>query len=683
MNATISLAMIIKNVETTIDRCLSSIKDVVDEIIIVDTGSTDKSLEIVKKYTDKVYFFEWIDDFSAARNFSFQKCTKEFILWLDGDDYVLPEDADKFRKLDLSNKEVIICNYAYAHDEFGNSICNVPRERILRRSINPLFEEPIHEFISLNNRQIYISDITIHHNKQHGSSERNLEMLEKIVQEKDSSRNIYYLGKEYMDVGGRIDDAIYYLKMFVNRPDGFWEDKYAAYFKLAKCYLSKGDEQQFLHHMWESIKIEDRRAEPFYELANYWFGKGNMDKAIQWYEMCLSVRRPKDLLATYQPEYYSWLPALQLCVAYNSIGNIKKAHEYNKKVLEYRPQDSRALNNDRILSDSLKRVPASVNQNVIIRDGEGKKINLGCGGKKMDGYINCDLFKGPGIDEVFEMDNIPYKDGTISAIYSEHSLEHVPFNRAEGALREWNRVLAPGGELMLYMPDFDLCCRSYINAPIEHSNFFQTRCWYKNTVYGIQKSQAGEPDDAQIHKSGFSKEEMKLVLERNDFLVDFIGNYPSNDPLLPKNIQEKPNYFTPSFVVRAVKPISNIKIGWIAPENWEAAQTRIRVLNVHRKLRSMGYKSYLVNYPEIINQNFDIAIVGKGFDEHHFTNIKWLKRAGKTVYCDVCEEITQFPWVKEIIEICDKVICCSDKLADIILKINPNVIVIEDAFENF
>ena len=78
----ISLCMIIKNEEKTIARCLDSVKDLVDEIIIVDTGSTDKSKEIVSKYTDKVYDFEWVEDFAKARNFSFSKATKDYIMWL-------------------------------------------------------------------------------------------------------------------------------------------------------------------------------------------------------------------------------------------------------------------------------------------------------------------------------------------------------------------------------------------------------------------------------------------------------------------------------------------------------------------------------------------------------------------------------------------------------------------------
>ena len=76
---TISLCMIVKNEEKVLARCLDSIADLMDEIIIVDTGSSDNTKEIAKKYTDKIYDFAWIDDFSAARNYSFSKATKEYI----------------------------------------------------------------------------------------------------------------------------------------------------------------------------------------------------------------------------------------------------------------------------------------------------------------------------------------------------------------------------------------------------------------------------------------------------------------------------------------------------------------------------------------------------------------------------------------------------------------------------
>ena len=71
--ATVSLCMIVRNEEDVLGRCLESVKDIVDEIIIVDTGSTDRTKEIAGRFTNTVYDFPWIDDFSAARNFSFSK----------------------------------------------------------------------------------------------------------------------------------------------------------------------------------------------------------------------------------------------------------------------------------------------------------------------------------------------------------------------------------------------------------------------------------------------------------------------------------------------------------------------------------------------------------------------------------------------------------------------------------
>jgi len=96
---TISLCMIVRDAERTIARCLDSVKDAVDEIVVVDTGSADRTREIVSRYTDRIYDFPWIDDFAAARNFSFERATKDYILWLDADDYLDEENRDKLIKL--------------------------------------------------------------------------------------------------------------------------------------------------------------------------------------------------------------------------------------------------------------------------------------------------------------------------------------------------------------------------------------------------------------------------------------------------------------------------------------------------------------------------------------------------------------------------------------------------------
>lgn len=649
----ISLAMIVKNEEAVLERCLSSCHDLFDEIIIVDTGSADKSKEIAARFTDKVFDFTWINDFAAARNFSFSKATSEWIMWLDADDILKEEDKQKIRNLDFSDKQMIISDYEYAHDEYDNSYCTVPRERIVRRSLNLKWEGRIHETITLS-AQIYKADFKIHHYKKASNSDRNLKILEEIVKENPlNARYVYYLGKEYFD-SGLHDKSIPVLNRFVLKiKNGWFEHYYHAHDMLAQAFYIQKNEERFKRHIYKSLQIEDQRAEPYYYMGIYYSDKQQWQKAIFWYESCLRVKRPSNLLDSFRNDFYTWRPHLQLSLCYNGINDIKKAYEHIEKVLQYRPNDSMGLNNKAILFDALNKK----------KDGQGKKLNIGCGGKTMKEYINVDIFKGAGIDEQFELDNVPYQDNTISAIYSEHSLEHVTIDRANTALREYYRVLQPGGELILKIPDLEACCQNYLKQSADSYD----RLWYKFTIFGIQKSQAGEPDDAQIHKSGFSKKEIEIVLERIGFVIDYSENYNGYD--------------TPSVGIRALKPISNFKVGWIAPINWEAAQTRIRVLNIDRWLHSKGYVSKIVNYPEIINQNFDIAIVGKKFDENHYLNIKMLKQAGKTVFADLCEDVLDWPYVKDILAICDKVIVCSYRLSQKVESINSNVVVIEDAYE--
>ena len=105
---TVSLCMIVKNEEQILQRCLDSLAGLMDEIIIVDTGSTDATKEIAAKYTDKVYDFVWIDDFSAARNFAFSKAGMEYIYSADADEMPLIN-------LDLS----------FVQGEENGSICNL------------------------------------------------------------------------------------------------------------------------------------------------------------------------------------------------------------------------------------------------------------------------------------------------------------------------------------------------------------------------------------------------------------------------------------------------------------------------------------------------------------------------------------------------------------------------------
>ncbi|MCD7708747.1 MAG: glycosyltransferase family 2 protein, partial [Clostridiales bacterium] len=97
--ATISLCMIVKNEEEVLERCLTSLEGLMDEVIIVDTGSSDGTREIAKKYATIFREFEWNDDFSAARNFAISLASCDYIYFADADELLDEENREEFRKL--------------------------------------------------------------------------------------------------------------------------------------------------------------------------------------------------------------------------------------------------------------------------------------------------------------------------------------------------------------------------------------------------------------------------------------------------------------------------------------------------------------------------------------------------------------------------------------------------------
>ena len=124
---TISLCMIVKNEAEVLARCLDSAGGIADEIIVVDTGSTDATKEIAGRYTGRVYDFPWNDDFAAARNFSFSRAEMDYCMWLDADDVIAPQDRLALLALKQSldpTVDVVMMKYHAAFDQSGNPTCS-------------------------------------------------------------------------------------------------------------------------------------------------------------------------------------------------------------------------------------------------------------------------------------------------------------------------------------------------------------------------------------------------------------------------------------------------------------------------------------------------------------------------------------------------------------------------------
>lgn len=332
---TISLCMIVKNEEQHIARCLDSIAGLVEEIIIVDTGSTDKTVEIVSGYTSKVYFYPWKDDFSEARNESFSKASMDYCMWMDADDILEEKEKDKFLQLKQSlslDTDIVMMRYNTGFDEAGNPSFSYFRERWIKNSPQYRWVGAVHEVIPPNGSVIY-SDIAISHKKMNaGNPDRNLKIYQKLLADGKTlePRQQYYYARE-LYYHKRYEEAIPVFEQFLLSPEGWIENKIEACSICAGCYSQLGQEQSALFTLLRSLSFDLPRAELCCDIGKYFLEHGNYHNAVYWYETALNTQKNEYSGGFVLPDCYDYIPLLQLCVCYDRMGDRQKAKEYNDR----------------------------------------------------------------------------------------------------------------------------------------------------------------------------------------------------------------------------------------------------------------------------------------------------------------------------------------------------------------
>ncbi|MFS0722833.1 glycosyltransferase [Paenibacillus sp. 1P07SE] len=345
----ISLCMIVKDEEAVLARCLGSVGAIADEIVIVDTGSTDRTVEIARKFTDCIYSFEWISDFAAARNYAFAQATKDYILWLVADDVILKKDKDKLLELKSSlDPEVdsVSMLYNLSTDEFGNVSFSLRRNRLVKRSRSFRWIGPVHEYLEVSGR-ILTSDIAVTHvpGDEDRDSDRNLTIYEKrlALGEQFSARDMYYYANELKDHGHYVK-AIRMYEQFIRGGQGWVEDVIAACGKLADCYTELGDRKMSLESALRALQYGTPRAETCCRIGYHYLEEGDTAAAVVWYRTATQLQQ-SDSWGFTNPACHTWLPHLQLCVCYDRLGQYELAHIHNEQALQYRPSDTRMLAN--------------------------------------------------------------------------------------------------------------------------------------------------------------------------------------------------------------------------------------------------------------------------------------------------------------------------------------------------
>lgn len=350
----VSMCMIARNSDATIRNTLESIKDLVDEIIVVDTGSTDKTKEIAYEYTDKVYDFEWINDFSAARNFSYSKATKDYIFLMDDDDVLLEEDREHFRMLKETLDpavDSVTMKYNIAFDEYGNVTYSYRQNRMVKRARNFQWIGIVHEYIGVSG-YIINSDVCITHRKVKFSPSRNLEIYEgKLASGAEfSPRDILYYGHELYS-HQMYDKALENYDKFLRSRLGWYEDCIRVCGNISDYYISVQNYEEARTYAYKSFEYDCPRAEACCRLGMTFLQEKKYMQAIYWYETATKLEKPQDSWGFFSGDCWTWLPHIQLCVCYDRIGQHKLAKEHNEIAATYKPNHSSVLYNRKYFED--------------------------------------------------------------------------------------------------------------------------------------------------------------------------------------------------------------------------------------------------------------------------------------------------------------------------------------------
>lgn len=278
MSQTIGVAIIVKNEEALLARCLESVKGA-DQIVVVDTGSQDKTVEIAKRYTDEVYLdFVWCDDFAAAQNHCKAKMRTDWILSIDADEF-LHDLAEVRRAIELGEK-YIRCHMIAE----GGQRLEFYFSRLFRNSPDIFWCQPVHKHLNLPGEGEAVGNvkITFGWSPAHKlDPDRSLRILERTVKQEGNAagRNLYYLGREYW-YKRRFAECTATLGRYIQV--SIWPAERAeAFLIMSQCYSAQGLDEDARDACLQAIKINSN----FKEAIEWMAGISVAENVEQWRRM--------------------------------------------------------------------------------------------------------------------------------------------------------------------------------------------------------------------------------------------------------------------------------------------------------------------------------------------------------------------------------------------------------------
>ncbi|WP_091013016.1 MULTISPECIES: glycosyltransferase [Paenibacillus] len=376
MSKTISLCMIVKNEEQVLGRCLESVKDVVNEIIIVDTGSTDKTLDIARKYTEKIYSFEWVNDFSAARNESLRYATSDFILVLDADEYL--EVGADFQKDLEKNCDCYL--FRIKNEIAWDRNFTFAAVRLFKNHMSLKYENRLHEHLNIINTTanytIGESNLTINHvgytdNKmlEKDKHKRNVPLMELEVAENPTAYNLYNMGKTYFAIQEYKKAVDFFKKAYPLSKDRVFLPELLT--KLAYALAEINQMEDALSILADAVMMFPKETEMIYILGMIYQKAEYYRDAEVCFRKCIELGDQGSLITEGSGGY---MAHMRLSELYEEIGQLEDSHREAVFVLNlkrnFAPALQQYLNLMLKLKVSTENIQSGINQHYTLKSVE-------------------------------------------------------------------------------------------------------------------------------------------------------------------------------------------------------------------------------------------------------------------------------------------------------------------------
>ncbi|NOU79490.1 glycosyltransferase [Paenibacillus sp. LMG 31459] len=352
-----SLCIIVKNEEAVLARCLDSVSGLMDEIIIVDTGSTDGTVSVAGRYTEKIFSYPWEDDFAAARNYSFEQAAMPYVIWMDADELLAAPEAAKLARLKLQlaqEREAVdvvwLGTRLFADSEKAASaslpVYTARRPRMVRRERNFRWHGRVHEDLDIGIAAELNTDIWIEHRPVAVHTCRNRTILERWMAEegRGEGRVLFHYANECFEDREFITAAGSY-EQLLSEPSGYREDRITACLRLAECYRQLGDAEKRLNSLFRSFRYGLPQADICCAAAGFFEERREWDSAVYWYLQAIARQKDGAGNRPVSQACYTWLPHVLVSRCYAAAGEWEQAWLHNERALTYLPGDQVLLGN--------------------------------------------------------------------------------------------------------------------------------------------------------------------------------------------------------------------------------------------------------------------------------------------------------------------------------------------------